>query len=173
MPRYICSLPNEKKAGRIPELITDDLEKIEDFARRWDRPGRGVYDCVGVLKEGARRRSREAIAELARLHVDIDFKDIIDSPDNVGEPEFEHACDLLKRLTTCLCGDPAPAHPAALLRRPGTHNTKRGKPVLCKVMWRGGDAVDITEIEILLDRLQDAPLFARRARGNGHDERLR
>jgi RecA-family ATPase len=202
MPRYICSLPNTKKAGRIPELITDDLKKIEDFARRWDQPGRGVYDCVGVLKEGARRRSREVIAELVQLHVDIDFKDIVDSPDNVdrrlrqlpllpteirnsgggrhviyrlkepidaSEPEFERACDLLKRLTACLCGDPAPAHPAALLRRPGTHNTKREKPVLCEVMWRGGDAVDITEIETLLDRLQGAPLFARGDRGNGHD----
>jgi hypothetical protein len=43
VPRYICSLPNEKKAGRIPELITDDPAAIEAFIKRWDIPGRGVY----------------------------------------------------------------------------------------------------------------------------------
>ena len=85
MPRYICSFPNVKKAGRIPELISDDPKKIEDFARRWDQPGRGVYDCVGTLKEGARRRSRETIAALEQLHVDIDFKDIVEKPDNVDQ----------------------------------------------------------------------------------------
>jgi hypothetical protein len=33
---YICALPFPKRAGRIPELITDDLDAIEAFARRWD-----------------------------------------------------------------------------------------------------------------------------------------
>jgi RecA-family ATPase len=206
MPYYICSLPNEKKAGRIPELISDDLDRIEEFARRWDRAGRGVYDCIAILKEGATRRCIENVGQLPHLPVDIDFKDIEEGPDEVdrrlrqlplsptevrnsgggrhviyrlkepvtaGEPEFARACDLLKRLVTCLCGDMAPTHPAALLRRPRTHNTKRGEPVLCEVVWRGDDAVDITEIETLLDLLGDAPLLTRREpereRGNGHD----
>jgi hypothetical protein len=65
-----------------------------------------------------------------------------------------------------------PAHPAALLRRPGTLNSKRGTPVSCEVIWRGGGAVDITEIEDMLDQLNDAPLFTCRepvTHGNGHD----
>lgn len=192
---YICSLPNEKKRGRIPELYTTNPAAIEAFARRWNIPGRGVFDCVGELQPDANRRSIETVARLRQLHVDIDFKDIVESPDEIdrrlrslllrptevrnsgggrhviyelkepveaGEPEFERARALLKRLAACLCGDPAPAHPAALLRRPGTHNSKRGEPVLVEQLWGSGQAVDIVEIEEVLDRAEGATLFTRR-----------
>src|SRR5262249_46249638 len=72
MPIYVCSLPNEKHAGRIPELITDDPEAIEAFIRKWDVPGRGVFRCVGILRDGARKRSRETVAWLDHIHIDID-----------------------------------------------------------------------------------------------------
>jgi hypothetical protein len=72
MPTYICSLPNIPKAGRIPELITDDPAAIAVFKQRWDVPGRGVFRCVGVLKEGARRRALETVDRIDHVHVDID-----------------------------------------------------------------------------------------------------
>jgi AAA domain len=77
------------------------------------------------------------------------------------DPDFERACALLKRLTQVLCGDMAPAHPAALLRSPGTHNTKRGEPVKVETLWARGDGCDLGDIESMLDLLQDAPLFTR------------
>src|SRR5262245_48825753 len=72
MPTYLCSLPNIPKAGRIPELVSDDPAAIEAFVRRWDVPGRGVFRCVGILKEGARRRAIETIDRLDQVHIDID-----------------------------------------------------------------------------------------------------
>jgi hypothetical protein len=34
MPRYFCSLPNIKSAGRIPELISDDPVAITAFVKK-------------------------------------------------------------------------------------------------------------------------------------------
>jgi RecA-family ATPase len=197
--RYVCSLPNEKKAGRIPQLFSDDPAAIKAFVKKWDQPGRGVFYCVGILKPGATRRCREELAAIEGLHFDIDYKDISEPPDEIERrlrrlslpttlrrsgggvhvlislkepatdgPEIERTEAALKRLTAYLCADPAPAHPVALLRYPGTHNTKRGKPILVERVW-DGSACDITEVENFLDRVEGRELFTRRARGNGRD----
>jgi hypothetical protein len=97
-------------------------------------------------------------------HVGWDLRQPVERDD----PEFGPTQLLLKRLTACLCGDPAPAHIAALLRYPGTHNTKYGNSVLCETRWEGGHAVDPSDIEAMLDLLQDEPLFTRKSNGNGH-----
>ena len=83
MATYICSLPNEKRAGRIPELISDDPAAIEQFAKKWDRPGRGVFECVSPLRESARRRALETVAALTQLHVDIDVRKLTNSREEV------------------------------------------------------------------------------------------
>jgi AAA domain len=197
--RYVCSLPNEKKAGRIPQLFSDDPAAIKAFVKKWDQPGRGVFYCVGILKPGATRRRREELAAIEGLHFDIDYKDISEPPDEIERrlrrlplpttlrrsgggvhvlislkepatdgPEIERTEAALKRLTAYLCADPAPAHPVALLRYPGSHNTKRGKPILVEAVWHG-PACDITDVEKFLDRVADAALFTRRAQGNGRD----
>ena len=83
------------------------------------------------------------------------------------DPEFAYACELLKRLTGCLSGDPAPAHPAALLREEGTHNTKRGTPVRVEAAWGSGEPVDISEIEALVDLLPEEGIFPRKPTPNG------
>jgi AAA domain len=199
--RYVCSLPNEKKAGRIPQLFSTDPAAIAAFVKRWDQPGRGVFYCVGILKPGATRRCREELAAIEGLHFDIDYKDIREPPEEIERrlrrlplpttlrrsgggvhvlillkepatdgPEIERTEAALKRLTAYLCADAAPAHPVALLRYPGTHNTKRGKPIRVEQVW-GGAACDITDVEKFLDRVADAELFTRRAQGNGRDHR--
>jgi hypothetical protein len=76
MPRYFCSLPNVKSAGRIPELISDDPVAIAAFVKKWDIPGRGVYECVSILKPGATRRSLETVDELSQIHNDIDLRSL-------------------------------------------------------------------------------------------------
>ena len=70
-------------------------------------------------------------------------------------------------MTYILCGDPAPDHAAALLRRPGTHNSKyNGEARLCQILHEGSP-VDITEIEALVD-LYDRPIFEFKPKSNGH-----
>ena len=158
MPYYYCSMPNKGLPGRMVDLISDDQDEIDRFVATWDRPGRAVYYCPNPLKVGATVRRIETVAAIVYLWVDIDFKDIAETPEaildrllqlplqptevrNSGnglhliwelkEPidaddaeGFGRACELLKRLAKCLSGDPAVAHPAALLRVPGTHNSK-------------------------------------------------
>lgn len=63
------------------------------------------------------------------FHVLVELKE----PVRAGTPEFERANKARKALTQMLCGDPAPDHDAALLRKVGTHNTKYGEPRLCQV----------------------------------------
>jgi hypothetical protein len=203
MPQYLCSLPNEKKAGRIPCLISDDPRAIAAFIKRWDIPGRGVFYCINPLKPGATGRTIESVAAIERLAVDLDFKDLVDVPGKIEEclralplaptwvcksgggfhvgwelkesvaaddaEYFRHACDLYKRLVATLSGDPAVSHPAALLRKPGTHNSKRGEPILVEALWDTGKPVDLSEIERLVEMLPAAGMFARKDRSNGHD----
>jgi AAA domain len=203
MPQYLCSLPNEKKAGRIPCLISDDPTAIAAFVKRWDVPGRGVYCCINPLRPGATRRAVETVGAIERLPVDIDFKDLAATAEEVEqrlqslplqptwlrksgggfhvgwelkEPVaaddpggFRQVCDLHKRLVAALSGDPAVAHPAALLRVIGTHNTKRGKGVRVERLGGSGKPVDQSEIEALIDLLPAEGMFARKGGGNGHD----
>jgi hypothetical protein len=89
-------------------------------------------------------------------------------PASADDPEyFERAARALKRLTQALSADPAPAHAAALLREVGTHNTKRGDPVLVQTLWGSGEKVDLTDVEAMLDLLPESGLFQRKPITNG------
>jgi hypothetical protein len=82
-----------------------------------------------------------------------------------NQEAFQKACRLLKRLTICLSGDPAPAHPAALLREVGSHNTKRGEPILVESIGGTGKPVDIGEVYDLCNDLPADGLFDRKDNG--------
>ena len=97
-------------------------------------------------------------------HLELGIKE----PIGAADPEFPKACELLKRLTRCLSGDPAPAHPAALIREPGTHNSKNGDAVPVQALWGSGQAVDVSEIEALCDLLPEEGIFTRKL-VNGRD----
>jgi hypothetical protein len=135
------------------------------------------------------RRGKEDVECIVTLHVDVDYKRLATSPDEVrarilelplalevresggglhvlanlkesyknGTEHYLRAEELRTQLTTLLCGDPAPNHSAALLRVPGTHNSKYGEPVEVKVI-APGEPVDITDVESFLDLFQQ-PLF--------------
>ena len=204
MPLYVCSLPNPGEPGTPHECIADDPHVIEAFARREDKPGRGVYDCVSPLKPGARRRSLETVGEIVALHVDVDGKDLVEDfatvdarlttlplpPSEVrnsgrgrhivyalkepinatDEDDVAQATDLLRRLTAYLCGDMAVAHHAALLRRPGTHNSKGGAWAECTRTIVSNARYDPGDITDFLDDVADLTLFTRKTAGNGRDK---
>jgi hypothetical protein len=198
MPRFICSLPNPGTKGSHRQFMSDDPAALDAWAKREDVPGRSVYDCVNPLIPSATRRALDTVAEVVCLHVDIDFKTVVEDADTVDQrlrqlplpptevrtsgggrhvfwflrepirhddPDYGPTATLLKRLTHCLGGDPAPAHFAALLRRPGTHNTKYGEPILCQTLWDSGGAVDPGDIVAMLDLLQDTPLLTHKSNG--------
>ena len=97
------------------------------------------------------------------LHVGIELKD----PPPCGTPEYDRAVALWKRLAEKLAADPAPAHPAALIRCLGTHNTKNGNSGQCHQLWSGEGPLDLTELEELDDLLVE-PLLGRKPKaGNG------
>jgi AAA domain len=79
VPYYICALPISKRRGPIPEIITDDEEAIAAFVRKWNIPGYGVYRCVGILRDGARRRSLDTIGVIPHIHIDIDARALQES----------------------------------------------------------------------------------------------
>ena len=99
------------------------------------------------------------------LHVGIEIKD----PPPRGSQEYERAVAVWKRLADKLAADPAPVHPAALIRRVGTHNKKNGGRGLCHQLWNGGGPVDVTELEEL-DDLLEQPLFTRKQEADAPDE---
>lgn len=80
---YICSLPNPGVDGTPKELFTDEPSLIERFAKAENRPGRGVYDCIGKLKDGARSRCKDNVVELDKVVVDLDLKNIVEPRDEV------------------------------------------------------------------------------------------
>jgi len=49
--------------------------RVASFLHKWDKPGRGLFFCVGTVKAGA-RRNKENIVETIGLHADLDLKDI-------------------------------------------------------------------------------------------------
>jgi hypothetical protein len=85
--RYICSLPNPGSRGVPHELFYPDTPagwaSAELFTQRENKPGRGVYDCIGVLQDGARSRCKDTIAALDQIVADLDLKNIVQSRDEV------------------------------------------------------------------------------------------
>jgi hypothetical protein len=91
------------------------------------------------------------------LHVGIEIKD----PPLRGTPEYGRVVTVWKRLAEKLAADPAPTHPAALVRCVGTHNKKNGGNGLCRALWNGGGPLDVIELEELDDLLTE-PLLTRK-----------
>jgi hypothetical protein len=84
---YICSLPNPGTAGVPHECFYSDddagRERARLFAERENRPGRGVYDCIGKLKDGVKSRCKDNVAELDNVIVDLDLKNIVEPRNEV------------------------------------------------------------------------------------------
>jgi Protein of unknown function (DUF3631)/RepB DNA-primase N-terminal domain len=62
-------------SGAVRSLASRETDRVEDFLQRHDRPGAGLYFCVGTLRDGASGRSKGNVGWIAGLHADIDYKD--------------------------------------------------------------------------------------------------
>jgi hypothetical protein len=96
-PICVCSFPNlrddPKQAGER-HTITRSMAQIEQFVRKWDKPGRDLFVCVSTLQQGAHNRSKATVSKTVCLHADIDFKDL----DTLGEDPRRYALRHLARL---------------------------------------------------------------------------
>ena len=70
----VAAIPVKKGRGGVVQLVTDDTARAEAFVRQYDQPDYGVYSCPNPLKENAARRSRDDVACVVTLHLDIDYK---------------------------------------------------------------------------------------------------
>jgi RepB DNA-primase from phage plasmid len=157
-PVWIQSLGNPGSDARPESIATRDPAKVASFVTKWDRDGRGMYFCVSTI-DGAKRIKGNA-AEIIGLWVDIDCKDIDDTPEDVDRKLAKARCPpslvnatgngrhaywlfkealigatdnqarveaALKLLCDLFGADQAVTQIVALMRLPGTHNTKFGK----------------------------------------------
>ena len=100
-------------------------------------------------------------------HVVYTLKEPIDAADTA---EFSRAAALLRRVTQYFCGDMTVAHPAALLRQPGTHNSKHGDWIEVECLTLHDARYDLGDLEDWLDDVDSRTLFTLRPGGNGHDK---
>src|SRR5262245_25643412 len=61
--------------GAVRSTMSRDADRIGDFLRRHDRPGGGLYFCVGTLRDSATGRSKPNVGWITGLHADTDYKD--------------------------------------------------------------------------------------------------
>jgi P4 family phage/plasmid primase-like protien len=79
-PIRLSSFDNDKSGGhQSKHLTTRDSGEVSTFMSKYDRDGRALFFSVGTLKDDTKERSKENVAEISMLHVDIDLKDVDDS----------------------------------------------------------------------------------------------
>jgi len=80
---YLVSLPNPGQEGKPKFLHSDNPTLIERWIKAENRPGFGVYYLPNPLKPGATTHSKENIAGISCIYVDVDFKDVTETADEV------------------------------------------------------------------------------------------
>ena len=91
-PQNVCSFSNDrddpKQVGER-HVITRTPGQITSFVEKWDKPGRGLFFCVGTVKTGVQRRAKENIAETVGLDADLDFNKIDGLPSDTSAARAE------------------------------------------------------------------------------------
>jgi len=155
---YDCVAPlKEERRGKdtvaeIPGLHWDiDARHVNETKEQIVERARAKFDGFGILSK---------LVDSGRgIHVYSFFRE----PIVAGTPEAEAAERLLVRMIEHLGADPAPKHFAALMRRPGTTNSKEGGGP-CQVILDTGVRCELSDIESYLDLIGDnTPLFTRKS----------
>jgi P4 family phage/plasmid primase-like protien len=110
-PIHFCSLGNERDGKHSPRMLnTRNPDELAAFMGRWDIAERGMFYCVGTLKQGVEKRNKANVAEIAMLHADIDLKDVDESVD-----EIVHKLKLLRYPPSTIVGSGNGVHALWLL----------------------------------------------------------
>lgn len=147
----IQSITNDKTVTR--HAYGRDPMKIVEFIIRWSIPGRAIFFCISSTQNRSHKKSDAKLCQV--INLDIDLKEvtldadaiilillgmkypptrihrsgngihaywILEAPARPGD-ELEA---IQKKLARALGGDPSPTHAVAMMRMPGTYNTKNG-----------------------------------------------
>lgn len=207
----VWNLPNIKGEGDERWTGTRSAARLETWVERKDVPGTGTFFCVSTLEPRQRRKKEHAIelpflfGDVDFKFVDLPKEEILGRllalplpPSRIhatgggyhcfwvlDEPVTRDGMDGAERLLRLLASrigmDRMVAHRVALLRVPGTHNSKRvgpgdGRGVRTEVVSETGQLYSLSEIDAWLaslrgsepilpqhDRPQDANPFSRLA----------
>lgn len=183
--------PNERGAGRTPCIFTRDVADAEQFVRRWDKPGYGVYFGVCTRKADTNPPGTIATtAEMPAAWVDLDkIKEtgpllgaymppsiitdsggglhaywLFNEPEDITEATSnDHPMvDLLRRLAQVFSGDRAVCDLARIMRLPGTHNSKYGEAREVRIIHQ-------TDVRYSVDDLREWLSWQRELIGNQSD----
>ena len=80
---HLVSPPVVKGDGFPKFLRSEDPALVEQWIAAENRPGRGIYRIMNPLVEGARVHSKENLAGILYIYVDIDTKDIEETAEDV------------------------------------------------------------------------------------------
>jgi hypothetical protein len=78
---YLVCLPNPGHEGKPKFLRSNNPALIERWIKAENRPGFGIYYLPNPLKPGATTHSKENIAAISCIYVDVDFKDVTEAAD--------------------------------------------------------------------------------------------
>jgi RecA-family ATPase len=82
----LASIPNPGNTDGTPKFLnTDDPALIARWVAAESRVGFSIYDCPNPLKPGAARHGKGTTAAIVEVFVDVDFKDIVETPAQVDE----------------------------------------------------------------------------------------
>jgi putative DNA primase/helicase len=173
---WAVSLPNIRGEGHERHIAMRDNNRLEKFCRKYDERGFGTFFCVSTITSGQPRKKENAVAlkilfvdidckdhDLAPEEIERRLRDLPLPPSRlhssgagfhafwaleqpVLHDGMERAEDLLRRLAIHLGGDPSVAHRVALLRAPGTHNSKRGDWRPVTVLKEGSETYSLDEL---------------------------
>jgi hypothetical protein len=116
---YLVSLPNPGHEGKPKFLRSDNPTLIERWIKAENRPGFGIYYLPNPLKPGATTHTKENIAAIGAVYVDVDFKDVAEAADEVtrqlGDLLLQptllvnsgHGCHVLWQLKEAVAHDDA------------------------------------------------------------------
>lgn len=205
---HVWSLPNVKGQGDERWIGSRKLTRLEGFVSKRDKPGYGTFFCVSTIAVGTKRVKANArelpflFADVDFKNIDLPPEKIEEILRNLPCPpsrmhhsgygihcfwvmdqafysdEMELAESLLRRLARHVGGDPQVAHRVALLRVPGTVNSKRGGSVPVRVIREGAETYTPDQIGAWLDAVngpaivrrdaEDENPFLRRANDQGY-----
>lgn len=190
---YLSSLPNvDGDPNEPPErhVVTRDPATIDGFARKWDRPGRGLFYAVGTVR--GQRRAKDEIVETPFLHIDVDFKSVDADGPTVREKLREARCPpsalvrsgggvhaywffkesvdtqanrdrieaVMRQLADMFGADLACCEVSRLMRLPGSHNSKYGDHREVVCEFMDGPRYELDDLEEWLSEV--APVLRRK-----------
>jgi hypothetical protein len=146
---YNCVSPLKEKwrskntVAQITQLHWDlDLKQVTETKEQIVDKLRGLHE-FGILTQ---------VNDSGR---GIHFYSVLKEPiDATNQAEVDRAERLLKRMAAYCVADPAPTHFAALMRRPGTINSKEGGGP-CETILDTKMGCELSDIEAMLDLVED------------------